>query len=85
MIAMGFTYVGFEGFEVIGHAGEEAIDPKKNIPKAILYAVIVVVTTYLLVAFAAVIGIKNQAWALHNGSRHMALQALQTLYKCFSH
>ncbi len=58
LIAMGFTYVGFEGFEVIGHAGEEAIDPKRNIPKAILYAVIIVVTTYLLVAFAAVIGAK---------------------------
>ncbi len=60
LIAMGFTYVGFEGFEVIGHAGEEAIDPKRNIPKAILYAVIVVVSTYLMVAFAAVVGIKNQ-------------------------
>lgn len=58
LIAMGFTYVGFEGFEVIGHAGEEAIDPKRNIPKAILYSVIIVVTTYLLVAFAAVIGAK---------------------------
>ena len=56
LIAMGFTYVGFEGFEVIGHAGEEAINPRKNIPKAILYAVVIVVTTYLLVAFAAVIG-----------------------------
>jgi len=56
LVAMGFTYVGFEGFEVIGHAGEEAINPRKNIPKAILYAVIIVVTTYILVAFAAVIG-----------------------------
>lgn len=64
LIAMGFTYVGFEGFEVIGHAGEEAIDPKKNIPKAILYAVIVVVSTYLMVAFAAVIGIKNQGMGI---------------------
>ncbi len=64
LIAMGFTYVGFEGFEVIGHAGEESIDPKKNIPKAILYAVIVVVSTYLLVGFAAVIGIHNQGMSV---------------------
>ncbi len=56
LLAMGFTYVGFEGFEVIGHAGEEAINPRKNIPRAILYAVIIVVTTYIFVAFAAVIG-----------------------------
>ncbi len=59
LIAMGFTYVGFEGFEVIGHAGEEAINPRKNIPKAILYAVIIVVSTYILVAFAAVVGAKT--------------------------
>jgi amino acid transporter/nucleotide-binding universal stress UspA family protein len=58
LLAMGFTYVGFEGFEVIGHAGEEAIDPRKNVPKAILYAVVIVVSTYLLVGFAAVIGAK---------------------------
>ncbi|MBN2878381.1 MAG: amino acid permease [Clostridia bacterium] len=77
LVAMGFTYVGFEGFEVIGHAGEEAIDPKKNIPKAILYAVIVVVTTYLMVAFAAVIGVHNQGvtvreWFEINGSTGFA-------------
>ena len=59
LIAMGFTYVGFEGFEVIGHAGEEAINPRKNIPKAILYAVIIVVSTYILVAFAAVVGART--------------------------
>jgi len=61
LLAMGFTYVGFEGFEVIGHAGEEAINPRKNIPKAILYAVIIVVTTYILVAFAAVVGAQPAA------------------------
>ncbi len=61
LLAMGFTYVGFEGFEVIGHAGEEAINPRKSIPRAILYAVIIVVTTYILVAFAAVIGSNAQA------------------------
>lgn len=64
LVTMGFTYVGFEGFEVIGHAGEEAINPKKNIPKAILYAVILVVTTYIMVAFAAVIGVKPDGMAV---------------------
>ncbi len=64
LVAMGLTYVGFEGFEVIGHAGEEAIDPKRNIPKAILYSVIIVVTTYLLVAFAAVVGAKPEGMSV---------------------
>lgn len=84
LIAMGFTYVGFEGFEVIGHAGEEAIDPKKNIPKAILYAVIVVVSTYLMVAFAAVVGIKNQGmgvaeWFAMHGTTGFA-DSIQMLF-----
>lgn len=56
LLAMGFTYVGFEGFEVIGHAGEEAVNPRENVPKAILYAVVIVVSTYLLVGFAAIVG-----------------------------
>ncbi|USS40067.1 amino acid permease [Thermococcus aggregans] len=56
LAAMGFTYVGFEGYEVIAHAGEEAFDPKESIPKAILYSVIAVTTTYLLFAFAAIVG-----------------------------
>jgi len=56
LAAMGFTYVGFEGYEVIAHAGEEAFNPKESIPKAILYSVIAVTTTYLLFAFAAIVG-----------------------------
>ncbi|MEX1377772.1 MAG: amino acid permease [Eubacteriales bacterium] len=84
LIAMGFTYVGFEGFEVIGHAGEEAINPKKNIPKAILYAVIVVVTTYIMVAFAAVVGIRNQGmgvaeWFAAHGTTGFA-DSIQMLF-----
>lgn len=85
LLAMGFTYVGFEGFEVIGHAGEEAIDPKKNIPKAILYAVIIVVTTYLLVAFAAVVGAKPEngttviEWFHARGATGFA-DAIQSLF-----
>ena len=58
LITMGFTYVAFEGFEVIAQAGDETIDPKKNIPKAMLYSIFIVVTTYILVSFAAIIAVK---------------------------
>jgi len=58
-ITMGFTYVAFEGFEVISQTGDEAIDPRKNIPKAIFYSILIVVTTYLAVSFATVVGIKS--------------------------
>lgn len=58
MVAMGFSYVGYEGYEVIAQTSEEVVDAKKNVPKAIFYAVMIVITTYLLVAFAAVVGVK---------------------------
>ena len=59
LVTMGFTYIGFEGYEVIAQAGEEVKEPRENIPKAIFYALIAVVTTYLLVAFAALIGVHS--------------------------
>ncbi len=56
---MGVIYVAFEGFEVIAQAGDETIDPKRNLPKAMLYSVLIVTITYVLVAFASVIAIKT--------------------------
>ncbi len=58
-MTMGFTYVAFEGFEVIAQAGDEAIEPKRNLPKAMLYSVYAVGLTYLLVAFATVVAVKS--------------------------
>ena len=57
-VTMGFTYVAFEGFEVIAQAGDEAKVPKKNLPKAMLYSVYIAGITYVAVAFAAVISVK---------------------------
>src|SRR5690606_1461498 len=31
LITMGFTYVAFEGFEVIAQSGDEAIEPRRNL------------------------------------------------------
>jgi amino acid transporter len=58
LITMGFTYVAFEGFEVIAQAGDEAKKPRTNLPKAMLYSVLVVTITYVLVAFASVVAVK---------------------------
>lgn len=58
LITMGFTYVAFEGFEVIAQTGDEAIDPKRNLPKAMLYSVFIVTMTYATVAFATVVSVK---------------------------
>jgi basic amino acid/polyamine antiporter, APA family len=58
LITMGFTYVAFEGYEVIAQAGDETIEPKKNLPKAMLYSVLIVTLLYVLIAFATVVSIK---------------------------
>jgi amino acid transporter/nucleotide-binding universal stress UspA family protein len=58
LATMGFTYVAFEGYEVIAQAGDEAIEPRKNLPKAMIYSVIIVTFIYVLVAFATVVSVK---------------------------
>ncbi len=58
LVTMGFTYVAFEGFEVIAQAGDEAIDPQRNLPKAMIYSVMIVTFIYVLVAFATVVSVK---------------------------
>ena len=54
LTAMGLTFIAFEGYEIIAQSGEEVIDPKRNIPRAIFGAIIVVVIIYVLVAFTAI-------------------------------
>ncbi len=58
LVTMGFTYVAFEGFEVIAQAGDEAINPRQSLPKAMLYSVFIAGITYVLVAFAAIVAVK---------------------------
>ncbi|HIE27900.1 TPA: amino acid permease, partial [Candidatus Poribacteria bacterium] len=65
IVTMGFTYIAFEGYEVISRTAEEVISPKRYLPKAILYSLLIVVTTYLLVAFSVIVGVEGQrqdAW-----------------------
>lgn len=63
LVTMGFVYVAFEGFEVIAQAGDEAILPKSNIPKAMLYSVFIVTVTYVGVSFATVVAAPPGEWA----------------------
>ncbi len=58
LVTMGFTYVAFEGYEVIAQAGDEAIEPRKNLPKAMILSVTIAALTYIGVSFAAVVAIK---------------------------
>jgi len=56
---MGFVYVAFEGFEVIAQAGDETIDPKRNLPKAMMLSVVIVAITYMFVTIASVLAEKT--------------------------
>ncbi len=51
-MVMGFTFIAFEGYEIIVQCGEEVKNPKKNIPRAIFISVLVAAVLYLSVAFA---------------------------------
>jgi basic amino acid/polyamine antiporter, APA family len=54
LVSMGFIFVAFEGYEVIAQAGDETIDPKKNMPKAMLYSVFIVTLTYIAVSIGTI-------------------------------
>jgi amino acid transporter len=53
-MAMGLTFIAFEGYEVIAQTAEEVKDPKKNLPRAIFLSMIIVIPIYLLVAFVSI-------------------------------
>jgi amino acid transporter len=51
--AMGVTFIAFEGYEIIVQSGEEVINPKRNVPRAIFLSIAVAVSIYLLVSIVA--------------------------------
>ncbi|MFQ6127598.1 MAG: amino acid permease [Thermoplasmata archaeon] len=50
-LAMGFTLIAFQGYEIVAQSGEEVKDPKINIPRAIFISIAVVVLLYVLIFF----------------------------------
>lgn len=52
-VAMGLTFIAFEGYEIIAQCSEEVRAPERNVPRAVFLSLAIVVPIYLLVAFAA--------------------------------
>jgi amino acid transporter/nucleotide-binding universal stress UspA family protein len=77
ILAMGLTFVAFEGYEIIAQSGEEVKDPGRNIPRAIFLSIAIVVTVYVGVAFVSVgalqqdSGLPNWVYLGENGERAM--------------
>ncbi len=49
-IAMGFTFIIYEGFEIISQCGEECKDPLKNVPRATWLCILISTFIFILVA-----------------------------------
>lgn len=54
LVAMGLTFIAFEGYEIIAQSGEEIKNPKRNLPRATFISIGVVVLIYIVVAFVAI-------------------------------
>jgi amino acid transporter/nucleotide-binding universal stress UspA family protein len=54
LVAMGFTFIAFEGYEIIAQCGEELQNPMRNIPRSIFISLAIVVPIYVLVAAVAI-------------------------------
>ncbi|HKZ99854.1 MAG TPA: amino acid permease [Thermoplasmata archaeon] len=52
--AMGFTFIVFEGYEIIAQTGEECREPEKNIPRASFLVIGVSTIIFILVAFTSI-------------------------------
>jgi amino acid transporter/nucleotide-binding universal stress UspA family protein len=54
LVAMGLTFIAFEGYDLIATVSEEVKEPKKNIPKATFISLAVAVTIYLLILLVSI-------------------------------
>lgn len=59
IVAMGLTFIAFEGYDLIATVAEEIKEPEKNIPKATFIALGVTVFLYLLILFVSLAAIKS--------------------------
>ncbi len=54
VIAMGLTFIAFEGYDLIATVAEEIKNPEKNIPRATFISLGVTIVIYLLVLFVCI-------------------------------
>jgi amino acid transporter/nucleotide-binding universal stress UspA family protein len=57
LVAMGLTFIAFEGYDLIATVAEEIKSPEKNIPRATFISLGVTVVLYLLILFVSLAAI----------------------------
>ena len=54
MVAMGLTFIAFQGYDLIATVSEEIKDPTRNIPKATFTSLAIAITIYLLIILVTI-------------------------------
>lgn len=76
-VATLLAFLAFGGFDMVAAAGEEVVAPERNLPRAIVLTLLVVLGLYLLVTFVAVGSLPWQA--LGQSPAPLAAAAAQSL------
>lgn len=63
LIAMGLTFIAFEGYDLIATVAEEIKEPERNIPKATFIALAIAITFYLLILFISLTAVSSEGMA----------------------
>ncbi len=58
IVAMGLTFIAFEGYDLIATVAEEIKEPEKNIPRATFIALGITVVMYLLILFVSLAAVQ---------------------------
>lgn len=61
IVAMGLTFIAFEGYDLIATVAEEIKEPRKTIPRATLISLVVAVSIYLLILFVSIGSVRPEA------------------------
>ena len=63
LVAMGLTFIAFEGYDLIATVAEEVKKPEVNIPRATMIALVITVTMYLLIVFVSLASVQPEGVA----------------------
>ncbi len=77
LIVSSITFVGYEGFQLVINGIHEAVNPDRNIPRAIYWSIFIVMGVYVVLATAALSAIpieeivRNKEYALAAGTQQV--------------